>query len=218
MKLMNYPEPLTREEEQTIFCTIETGEGVEKETAKQTLIEHNLRLVVYIANRYKGPRYDLEDLASIGTIGLIKAVNTFESDKKIKFATYASRCIQNEILMHFRKTKKTQQEISFETMLTQDSEGNSLSLLDIMGTEKNEIEEEIQEQETFDMIIDLINELDEDEKQLICYRFGIGTPKKKQKEIAHLLNISQSYVSRIEKRALQKIKQRYDIKEKLLFA
>lgn len=217
MTRIQYPEPLKQEEELRIIQKMQEKGSEESEEARNILVEHNIRLVIYIANRYKGERYELDDLVSIGTIGLIKAANTFELDKNIKFATYASRCIQNEILMHMRKTKKNQKEISIEETLTQDSEGNSLSILDIIGTERDEIEQEIQENDTLSIVKSLIDELNTEEKEILCYRFGIGVNKKKQTEIAELLDISQSYVSRIEKRALGKIKHMYEKKENLLY-
>lgn len=217
MRTVQFPKPLSKEKEIRVFRQMENGSEKEKKQAKNTLIEHNIRLVIFIANRFKSPRYELDDLRSIGTIGLIKAVNTFESDKNIKFATYASRCIQNEILMHLRKTKKTQKEVSVEEMLTRDSEGNQLSILDIIGTKKEEIEEEVQDQDTLATIKQLMEVLDPDEKAILCYRFGIGTTKKKQKEIAEMLDISQSYVSRLERKALHKVKNLYERKEKRLF-
>jgi len=201
-----FPGPLKAKEEEEVIQEAFLG----NEEAKQTLIKHNMRLVAYIANRYRNLRTETEDLVSIGTIGLIKAVNTFDPTKKNKFATYASRCIQNEILMDNRKAKKSNSELFLEDSIKSDEDGNDLSMLDIVGTEKEEVENEIEFNDTVGIIRNILNTLDVQEREIIQYRFGIDCEKKRQTEIARHFNISQSYVSRIERRVLKKIKMQYE--------
>ena len=203
----SFPRPLTKEEE--INCLRRIKEGDEK--AKDTLIEHNLRLVVHIIKKYYAIDKEQDDLISIGTIGLIKAVESFDCEKGIKFATYASRCIENEILMHFRHLKKHKQEISLATPVDRDKDGNELTLMDIMA-DREELSEAIDccmKKEQLQKAIDKF--LSQREKEIILLRYGIGAKGDlTQKEVAKKLNISRSYVSRIEKRALQKLKEHID--------
>lgn len=205
---MTFPKPLSKNEEAKYIERVNQGDN----EAKQILIEHNLRLVVYISNKYQNTSYEQDDLVSIGTIGLIKAVNTFDSSKNIKFATYASRCIQNEILMFFRKNKKRKNDVYLDEVLSYDGDGNELSLVDTIGTDKEEVEEEIEGKDTFKLVIDIIDTLPKVEKEIIQFRFGIGCEKKRQSEIADLFEISQSYVSRIERKVLKKIKKEFEKK------
>ena len=195
------PEPLTTEEESKILKQIADGD----EEARNILISHNLRLVYYIAGKFKNTMSDLEDLASIGSIGLIKAVKSFKIDKKIKFSTYATRCIENEILMVLRKEKKRKDERSLEYVVHRDEEGNEMNLLDFMGTERDEIEKNMIHKENTDTLWVVLDNLDDKEKQLIESRYGINRKKKSQMELADDLKISQSYVSRYEKKILQKM-------------
>ena len=201
--LENLPEPLTKEEE--IIYVKKAEEGDPK--AKETLIEHNLRLVVFLAKKYENTGIDLEDLVSIGTIGLIKGVNTYKLDKNIKLATYASRCIDNEILMFLRKNKKRRGEISFEDSLSYDSEGNELHLEDILGTEKDIVTKGIEEEHDKKILYEEINKLKKRDKEIMILRYGLfNTKEMTQKDVADLMGISQSYISRIEKKVIKKIK------------
>ena len=197
------PEPLSKEEE--IYYVTKAIEGSEE--AKNKLIEHNLRLVVFLSKKYENTNIDLEDLVSIGTIGLIKGVNTYKLDKNIKLATYASRCIDNEILMYLRKNKKRKTEISFEDSLSYDSEGNELHLEDILGTESDIVTKGI-EKETEKKLLSLeINKLKPRDKEIITLRYGLNNNEEMtQKDVASLLGISQSYISRIEKKVIKKLK------------
>ena len=171
------------------------------------LIEHNLRLVVFLAKKYENTNTDLEDLVSIGSIGLIKAINTFRGNKNIKLATYASRCIDNEILMYLRKNKKTKSEVSIDQALTLDAEGNELHLEDIIGTEKNTIEQEIENDYDKQIMIKEILSLKPRDREIMILRYGLlGTDEFTQKEVAEKLGISQSYISRIEKKVIKKLK------------
>ena len=201
--LENLPEPLTKEEE---FIYVKKAlEGDTK--AKEILIEHNLRLVVFLAKKYENTGIDLEDLVSIGTIGLIKGVNTYKSDKNIKLATYASRCIDNEILMFLRKNKKRRSEISFEDSLSFDGEGNELHLEDILGTEKDIVTKGIEEEHDKKILYEEINKLKKRDKQIMILRYGLFNNKEMtQKDVADLMGISQSYISRIEKKVIKRIK------------
>ena len=175
--------------------------------AKSLLIEHNLRLVVYIAKKFENTNVDIEDLISVGTIGLIKAVNSFDDAKQIKLATYASRCIENEILMHLRKVIKTRKELSLDEPLNVDWEGNVLLLSDVLGTESDVIYKDIENDVEREILIASFNKLPPRERQIIKLRFGIlGSPKKTQKEIADMFGISQSYISRLEKKVMSKLK------------
>ena len=201
--LENLPEPLTKEEETLYVKAKEAGDT----KAKEILIEHNLRLVVFLAKKYENTKIDLEDLVSIGTIGLIKGVNTYKLDKNIKLATYASRCIDNEILMFLRKNKKRRGEISFEDSLSYDSEGNELHLEDILGTEKDIVTKGIEEEHDKKILYEEINKLKKRDKEIMIRRYGLFNNKEMtQKDIADLMGISQSYISRIEKKVIKRIK------------
>ncbi|MDE5755637.1 MAG: RNA polymerase sporulation sigma factor SigE [Clostridia bacterium] len=197
------PAPLEPEEEKALITRYMQGDA----TAKSLLIEHNLRLVVYIAKKFENTNVDIEDLISVGTIGLIKAVNSFDDAKQIKLATYASRCIENEILMHLRKVIKTRKELSLDEPLNVDWEGNVLLLSDVLGTESDVIYKDIETDVEREILIASFNKLPPRERQIIKLRFGIlGSPKKTQKEIADMFGISQSYISRLEKKVMSKLK------------
>ncbi len=175
--------------------------------AKNKLIEHNLRLVVYIAKKFENTGLEMDDLISVGSIGLIKAVNTFNLDKKIKLATYASRCIENEILMHLRKTSKQKNEISLDKPLSLDADGNELLLADVLGVDCDEVFSGLETQFENEMLYQVLNKLDKRDRGIMAMRFGLdGQESKTQKEVADMLNISQSYISRIEKKILAKMK------------
>ena len=179
------------------------------EEAKKTLIEHNLRLVVYIAKKFDNTGVGVEDLISIGTIGLIKAINTFNPTKKIKLATYASRCIENEILMYLRRNSKTKMEVSIDEPLNVDWDGNELLLSDILGTEEGTIYRDLENEAERRLLIRALNKLSSREKLIVRMRFGLDDPdgkEKTQKEVADLLGISQSYISRLEKKIMQRLK------------
>ena len=196
-------EPLSKEEED-YYVKLKDEGSID---AKEKLIEHNLRLVVFLAKKYENTNTDLEDLVSIGSIGLIKAINTFSSNKNIKLATYASRCIDNEILMYLRKNKKTKSEVSIDQALTLDAEGNELHLEDIIGTEKNTIEQEIENDYDKQIMIKEILSLKPRDREIMILRYGLlGTDEFTQKEVAEKLGISQSYISRIEKKVIKKLK------------
>lgn len=206
MYKMDLPEPLERETEMKLLNLAFAGDA----EAKNTIIEHNLRLVFYIANKYRNTNIDPEDLYSIGTIGLIKAVNSFDPSKNVKFATYSSRCIDNEILMYLRQNKKRNKDVSIEQSLTLDKEGNELSISDTLGSTKEEVEGEIMKKTSIDLVKSILEKLPELEKKIIQFRFGIECKKKNQHDIASILNISQSYVSRIERKILDKIKREFE--------
>lgn len=196
------PEPLTKEEEQELSERLVLGDL----NAREKLIVHNLRLVVYIAKKFESSGVNIEDLISIGTIGLIKAVNTFSPEKNIKLATYASRCIENEILMHLRKIANQKMEISLDEPLNTDWDGNELMLADVLGSESDEISKEIEEDDEKRLIIKIVENLPEREKIIIDMRFGLGDKEEMtQKEVADKLGISQSYISRLEKRIIKRI-------------
>lgn len=196
-------EPLSKEEEDYYVKLKEEGDL----KAKEKLIEHNLRLVVFLAKKYENTNVDLEDLVSIGSIGLIKGINTFSSNKNIKLATYASRCIDNEILMYLRKNKKIKSEISIDQALTLDGEGNELHLEDIIGTDKDVITREIEEENDRQIMIKEILSLKPRDREIMILRYGLlGTNEYTQKEVAEKLGISQSYISRIEKKVIKKLK------------
>ena len=196
-------EPLSKEEED-YYVKLKDEGSID---AKEKLIEHNLRLVVFLAKKYENTNTDLEDLVSIGSIGLIKAINTFRGNKNIKLATYASRCIDNEILMYLRKNKKTKSEVSIDQALTLDAEGNELHLEDIIGTEKNTIEQEIENDYDKQIMIKEILSLKPRDREIMILRYGLlGTDEFTQKEVAEKLGISQSYISRIEKKVIKKLK------------
>ncbi|WP_308541602.1 RNA polymerase sporulation sigma factor SigE [uncultured Oscillibacter sp.] len=195
------PPPLTREEEAALL------ERLEDEDARKALIEHNLRLVVYIARRFENTGVGIEDLISIGTIGLIKAVGTYRTDKNIKLATYASRCIENEILMHLRKNANRKGEVSFDEPLNTDWDGNELLLSDVLGTDADIVMRPIEEDVDRSLLSAAIASLSPREKQIITMRFGLGgTREQTQKEVADQLGISQSYISRLEKRIISRLK------------
>ncbi len=196
------PEPLSVEEEQMLTVRLAQGD----DDARARLIEHNLRLVVFIARRFENTGIPLEDLISIGTIGLIKAVGTFDFRKKIKMATYASRCIENEILMFLRKTSKLKLEVSLDEPLKTDWDGNELLLSDVLGTRPDTVSLNLDKEIERDILRDALSHLSEREKQIIMLRFGLGGHKERtQKEVADLLGISQSYISRLEKRILGRL-------------
>ena len=176
--------------------------------AKSKLIEHNLRLVVFLAKKYENTGVDLEDLVSIGSVGLIKGVNTYKLDKNIKLATYASRCIDNEILMFLRKNKKRRGEISFEDNLSFDSEGNELHLEDVLGTDSDIVTKGLEEETDKRLLYEEIEKLNERDKKIMIMRYGLyNTEEMTQKDVASLLGISQSYISRIEKKVIRRLKQ-----------
>ena len=197
------PPPLTREEETEVIARLEQGDP----QARQTLIERNLRLVVYIARRFENTGINIEDLISIGTIGLIKAVNTFNSGKNIKLATYASRCIENEILMYLRKINAQRTEVSFDEPLNTDWDGNELLLSDILGTDEDEVYRPLEDDADRQMLMEAIDTLDQREREIILLRFGLPQGREyTQKEVADLLGISQSYISRLEKRIIDRLR------------
>ena len=196
------PPPLSKIEEEKYVKLFQNGDN----KARNILIEHNLRLVVFLAKKYDTTTYDLEDLVSIGTIGLIKGINTYKLDKNIKLATYASRCIDNEILMFLRKNKRRKIEISFEDSINFDSEGNELHLEDILGTEEDIVPKEYENKINKKILIEEINKLNDRDKEIIKMRYGIGNTKEyTQKEVAKMLGISQSYISRIEKKTIKEL-------------
>lgn len=198
------PEPLSKVDEYNYLIKAQNGD-IE---AKNKLIEHNLRLVVYLSKKYDNTKIDLEDLVSIGTIGLIKGISTYKVDKNIKLATYASRCIDNEILMYLRKNKKRNADVSLEESLSYDSEGNELHLEDILGTEDDIVTKNIEDDDMKKILIEEINKLPKRDKEIISLRYGLfGKKEITQKELAKKLNISQSYISRIEKKVIKKIKE-----------
>ncbi len=197
------PEPLSKEDESYYVELASSGD----ELARSKLIEHNLRLVVFLSKKYENTGVDLEDLVSIGTIGLIKGINTYKSDKNIKLATYASRCIDNEILMFLRKNKKRKGEVSFEDSLSYDAEGNELHLEDILGTDANVVTQGIENENDRKELYQEIEKLNERDKQIMILRYGLfGKEEKTQKEVASMLGISQSYISRIEKKVIKRLK------------
>ncbi len=201
------PPPLSPEEELELIS--ELGISEERDTeVRSVLVERNLRLVVYIAKKFENTKIGIEDLISIGTIGLMKAINTFKADKNIKLATYASRCIENEILMFIRKTSVQKSEVSLDEPLNVDWDGNELLLSDILGTDKDEIHKGIEAQEEKQCIYDAIKNLGSRDRQIICMRFGFFTSGKEmtQKEVADALGISQSYISRLEKKIIASLK------------
>ena len=197
------PSPVTAEEEQQLLSQIMQGD----EHAKQILIEHNLRLVVYIARRFESTGVGIEDLISIGTIGLIKAVGTFKADKNIKLATYASRCIENEILMHIRKITGQRAEVSLDEPLNTDWDGNELLLSDILGAENDTVGHTLEEDAEKQLLHAALLRLPEREREIVALRYGLGGREEKtQKEVADLMGISQSYISRLEKRIMTRLR------------
>ncbi len=197
------PPPLKREEERELVTRLAAGD----QSASGPLIEHNLRLVVYIARRFESSGVGIEDLISIGTIGLIKAVGTFQPSKNIKLATYASRCIENEILMHLRKTAVLKSEVPFDEPLSTDWNGNELHLSDILGTESDLVIRPMEEDADRQMLADALCKLETREREIITLRFGLGGGREHtQKEVAERMGISQSYISRLEKRIISRLK------------
>ena len=197
------PAPLEADEEAEVIAKMMDGDI----DARNKLIEHNLRLVVYIAKRFENTNLDIEDLISVGTIGLIKAINSYDNSKKIKLATYSARCIENEILMYLRKNNKVKNNISLDEPLNVDWEGNMLLLSDILGTDPDEVFYDAEKSVETEALAKCANKLPERERQIIKMRFGIlGIEKKTQKEIADIMGISQSYISRLEKKVLSKLK------------
>ena len=197
------PPPLEKAEEDECVARLESGD----DAARRELIEHNLRLVVYISKRFENTGINIEDLISIGTIGLIKAVNTFNSGKKIKLATYASRCIENEILMYLRKISSQRTEVSFDEPLNTDWDGNELLLSDILGTNEDEVSRPLEDDADRQMLMAAIDCLNEREKTIILMRFGLsGSGEYTQKEVADMMGISQSYISRLEKKIIDRLR------------
>ncbi len=197
------PPPLSKEEEQELMDRLGDGD----EAVREKLIVHNLRLVVYIAKKFESSGVGLEDLVSIGTIGLIKAVNTFRTDKNIKLATYASRCIENEILMFLRKTSQLRNEVSIDEPLNVDWDGNELLLSDILGSDADVVNKDIEFEDEKNLLIKTINSMNERERTIMSMRFGLdGGKEHTQKEVADILGISQSYISRLEKRIIERLR------------
>lgn len=198
------PPPLSKEEEYNLALKSSLGDKY----ARDKLIEHNLRLVVFLAKKYENTGYDIEDLVSIGSIGLIKGINTYKADKNIKLATYVSRCISNEILMFLRKNKKKKVEVSLEETLNYDAEGNTLALEDVLGTEEDIVAESVSKKQETKYLINELNTLSDREKLIMTLRYGLNnTEEYTQKEVANMLGISQSYISRIEKKVIKRIKE-----------
>lgn len=197
------PPPLTKEEEARVMDNIRSGAP----GAREPLITHNLRLVVYIAKKFESPGAGVEDLISIGTIGLIKAVNTFSLERNIKLATYASRCIENEILMYLRKSSQLRNEISIDDPLNVDWDGNELQLSDLLGSDPDAVNRDIEQEAEKDMLLNAVGKLSPREKKIMKLRFGLESTKEHtQKEVADELGISQSYISRLEKRIIHRLK------------
>ena len=204
------PQPLSREEEADVIERLESG-GDARESARAVLIERNLRLVAFIARRFENTGIGIEDLISIGTLGLVKAVESFRSDRGIRLATYASRCIENEILMYIRKTSG-HQEVSIDEPLNTDWDGNELLLSDVLGSDDIPMDEELEQDEELDALHRAIDRLDVREKLIIQLRFGLsGRQEMTQKEVADMMGISQSYISRLEKKILQRLRRELEI-------
>ena len=198
------PPPLSKEEEYEL--ALRSSEGAK--VARDKLIDHNLRLVVFVAKKYENTGYDIEDLVSIGSIGLIKGINTYKADKNIKLATYVSRCISNEILMFLRKNKKKKVEVSLEETLNYDAEGNTLALEDVLGTDEDIVLENVSKKQDAKYLASELNMLNDREKLIMTLRYGLNNTKEyTQKEVATMLGISQSYISRIEKKVIRRIKE-----------
>lgn len=202
------PPPLSKEEEQVLLLKLPSGD----QAARAILIERNLRLVVYIARKFENTGINIEDLISIGTIGLIKAVNTFNPEKKIKLATYASRCIENEILMYLRRNNKIRSEVSFDEPLNIDWDGNELLLSDVLGTDDDIITKDIEANVDKKLLVKkTLEQLNEREKQIMELRFGlVGEEEKTQKDVADMMGISQSYISRLEKRIIKRLRKEFN--------
>ena len=214
--MKTFQQPLSAEEEALCIKNMREENSESAGEARQLLIERNLRLVAHIAKKYQNLDEDMEDLISIGTIGLIKAVNTFDATKKIRLSSYASKCIENELLMMIRGRKKKSREVSLQEPIGTDKEGNEISLLDILENEQTDILEQMERERGIGMLGRLIAScLDERERKIICMRYGLcGQEEVTQRELGKLLGISRSYVSRIEKRALEKLKKGFDEGEK----
>ena len=206
--MQTFQQPLTKNDEEFYLARLQEDDEEKKNEAKQILIERNLRLVAHIAKKYQCTEVEMEDLISIGTVGLIKAIMSFDKDKKSKLGTYAARCIENEILMHFRARKKCSREVSIYEPIGTDREGNEISLLDIIETEQTDAVEQMQMQQDMKSLQTYIDKvLDNREKEILLMRFGLrGQKELTQREIGEKLNISRSYISRIEKKALGKLK------------
>lgn len=201
------PPPLTRDEEEYLLGKLSSGDAA----IRAMLIERNLRLVVYIARKFENTGINIEDLVSIGAIGLIKAVNTFDPEKKIKLATYASRCIENEILMYLRRNNKTRSEVSFDEPLNIDWDGNELLLSDVLGTENDTIYRDIEQQVDRKLLHKALTKLNERERTIMKLRFGLDDGEEKtQKDVADMLGISQSYISRLEKRIINRLRKEFN--------
>ena len=201
------PLPFSAQEEKEMLDKLERGEKEEADKIKSELIKHNLRLVVYIARKFDNTGVDGDDLVSIGTIGLIKAINSFRGDKNIKLATYASRCIENEILMYLRRTARLKTEISFDEPLNTDFEGNELLLSDVLGTSAESVYGGVEDRAEKELLKDALKKLSERERKIMFLRFGLsGGEEMTQKDVADLLGISQSYISRLEKKIIQRLK------------
>ena len=198
------PPPLSKQEEQAVFAQIEQGDA----SARETLIVHNLRLVVYIARKFENTGVGIEDLVSIGTVGLIKAVQTFVPSKKIKLATYASRCIENEILMYLRKSANRRSEVSIDEPLNVDWDGNELLLSDVLGSDADEVSRDMEKEDERLHLLQVIETLSPREKEIMTLRFGLfGSKEYTQKQVADRLGISQSYISRLEKKIIARLRQ-----------
>lgn len=204
------PPPLETDEEKCcLIALVDKNVAMSKEQAKKQLIEHNLRLVVYLAKKFENTGVCVEDLISIGTIGLIKGINTFNPEKKIKLATYASRCIENEILMYLRRNNRVKLEVSFDEPLNMDWDGNELLLSDILGTDEDVIYKDLETEVEISLLKKAMLSLNERERQIIELRFGVNRVENKeltQKEVADILGISQSYISRLEKKIMERLK------------
>lgn len=201
------PLPFSPQEEKEMLEKLERGEKEEADLIKGELIKHNLRLVVYIARKFDNTGVDGDDLVSIGTIGLIKAINSFRADKNIKLATYASRCIENEILMYLRRTARMKTEISFDEPLNTDFEGNELLLSDVLGTSAETVYGGVEDRAEKELLKEALKKLSERERKIMFLRFGLsGGEEMTQKDVADLLGISQSYISRLEKKIIQRLK------------
>ena len=197
------PPPLSREEEAEVLARLDAGE----EESRQILIERNLRLVVYIARRFENTGINIEDLISIGTIGLIKAVNTFKADRNIKLATYSSRCIENEILMHIRKISNQKTEVSLDEPINTDWDGNELLLSDVLGTDGDTVVRPMEDDVDLQLLRQALERLPERDRRIVVMRFGLGgRAEKTQKEVADMMGISQSYISRLEKRIILRLR------------
>ncbi len=204
--MVSLPSPLEGEEELKYIRLAESGDN----EARNVLVEHNLRLVVYIAKRFDNTGIDMEELISVGTIGLIKAVKSYNSEKKIKLATFASRCIENEILVYLRKMVKIKSEVSLDEPLNVDYEGNKLLLSDVLGTDGGEVYRDLENEVERGILRELFSKLDKRDREIICMRYGLnGVEEKTQKEIADMMGISQSYISRLEKKILEKLKSEF---------